>query len=164
MRREEVELGQASRDMIGCALSGCSADVRHAACSTCLHLTLVSPSTSQPHYRLSMADNTQPPPPNADAETVDDLDAGVEGEINTEGTQQPDAMNLDGANDTEAPQRNGVAENPIEARIPAKKDATLREFLSKMDDFAPIVCLAPPRHTTNANPPSRYQTLSPTTT
>jgi transcription initiation factor TFIID subunit 10 len=27
-----------------------------------------------------------------------------------------------------------------EARIPAKKDATLREFLSKMDDCAPIVC------------------------
>jgi transcription initiation factor TFIID subunit 10 len=26
-----------------------------------------------------------------------------------------------------------------EARIPAKKDATLREFLSKMDDCAPIV-------------------------
>lgn len=28
----------------------------------------------------------------------------------------------------------------LEARIPAKKDATLREFLSKMDDYAPIVC------------------------
>jgi transcription initiation factor TFIID subunit 10 len=27
-----------------------------------------------------------------------------------------------------------------ESRIPAKKDATLREFLSKMDDHAPIVC------------------------
>ncbi|KAL1599710.1 hypothetical protein SLS60_007513 [Paraconiothyrium brasiliense] len=86
-----------------------------------------------------MADNTQPPP-NADAETMDDLDATVEGEIKAEDTQQPDAMNLDGANDTEAPQRNGVAtEHPIEARIPAKKDATLREFLSKMDDFAPII-------------------------
>lgn len=27
----------------------------------------------------------------------------------------------------------------IEPRIPAKKDATLREFLGKMDDYAPIV-------------------------
>ena len=90
-----------------------------------------------------MADNTQPLP-NADAETIDDLDAVVDQEIVPEGTQQPDAMNLDGANDTEAPQRNGVpAEHSMEARIPAKKDATLREFLSKMDDYAPIVCLAP---------------------
>lgn len=29
--------------------------------------------------------------------------------------------------------------DPIEPRIPAKKDATLREFLGKMDDYAPIV-------------------------
>lgn len=28
----------------------------------------------------------------------------------------------------------------LESRIPAKKDATLREFLGKMDDYAPIVC------------------------
>ena len=90
-----------------------------------------------------MTDNTQPPP-NADAENIDDLDVGVDQEIVPEGTQQPDAMNLDGANDTDAPQRNGVAENPIEARIPAKKDATLREFLSKMDDYAPIVRLPRP--------------------
>lgn len=27
----------------------------------------------------------------------------------------------------------------LEARIPTKKDASLREFLGKMDDFAPIV-------------------------
>lgn len=85
------------------------------------------------------------PPPNADTEIMDDLDATVDTEINPENNPQPDAMNLDGANETEAPQRNGVAtEHPIEARIPAKKDATLREFLSKMDEFAPIVCLAPP--------------------
>lgn len=90
-----------------------------------------------------MADNAQPLA-NADTEKVDDLDARVEQDMVPEGSQQPDAMNLDGANDGDAPQRNGVAENPMEARIPAKKDATLREFLSKMDDFAPIVCHAPP--------------------
>jgi transcription initiation factor TFIID subunit 10 len=33
-----------------------------------------------------------------------------------------------------------------EARIPAKKDATLREFLSKMDDCAPIVCYSLPTY------------------
>jgi transcription initiation factor TFIID subunit 10 len=111
-----------------------------------------------------MADNTQPPP-NADPEMMEDLDATVEAEIDTENTQQPDAMNLDGANDTEAPQRNGAApENPIEARIPAKKDATLREFLSKMDEFAPIVCAAPPWREMTADPPCRSQMQSPTTT
>jgi len=31
----------------------------------------------------------------------------------------------------------------LESRIPAKKDATLREFLGKMDDYAPIVRIAP---------------------
>lgn len=91
-----------------------------------------------------MADNTQTPPL-ADTDAMDDLDANVDAEIEPENDQQADAMNLDGANDAEAPQPNGVATtNPIEARIPAKKDATLREFLSKMDEFAPIVRLASP--------------------
>lgn len=86
-----------------------------------------------------MADNSQPPP-NADTAMNDDLDAAIEADINRD-APQPEAMNLDGANDAEAPQTNGngVAEVPLEARIPAKKDATLREFMSKMDDYAPIV-------------------------
>jgi len=29
----------------------------------------------------------------------------------------------------------------LESRIPAKKDATLRDFLGKMDDYAPIVSI-----------------------
>jgi hypothetical protein len=50
-------------------------------------------------------------------------------------------MNLDGANDAEPSAANGVAEaaTTFEARIPVKKDATLREFLGKMDEYAPIV-------------------------
>jgi transcription initiation factor TFIID subunit 10 len=93
----------------------------------------------QPYGPLSeMADNQQPPA-NADAEMNIDEEATLEADTNAEVTQ-PDAMNLDGANDTDAPQRNGATEAvPLEARIPAKKDATLREFLSKMDDYAPIV-------------------------
>lgn len=91
-----------------------------------------------------MADNTQAPA-NADAVMNDDLDVDLEVNANPDATQ-PDAMNLDGANDAEAPQRNGVSETvPLEARIPAKKDATLREFLSKMDDYAPIVRWVPAR-------------------
>lgn len=51
---------------------------------------------------------------------------------------QPDSMNLDDAND--ARPEEDEANKPVEAKIPAKKDATLREFLGKMDDYAPIVC------------------------
>lgn len=53
-------------------------------------------------------------------------------------TTQPDSMNIDSVDDTR-PEDDEV-NRPIEAKIPAKKDATLREFLGKMDDYAPIVC------------------------
>jgi transcription initiation factor TFIID subunit 10 len=105
-----------------------------------------------------MADNAQPPT-NVDAEMGVDLEATLEADVNADATQ-PDAMNLDGANDAEAPQRNGVTENvPLEARIPAKKDATLREFLSKMDDYAPIACL-PPAAGRHLLTDARFQTQS----
>lgn len=85
-----------------------------------------------------MADNTTQPP-DANMEVTDELDQTVEEEINRDATQA-DLMNVDGANDE--PAVNGIPEVPqtVEARIPAKKDATLREFLGKMDDYAPIVC------------------------
>lgn len=112
-----------------------------------------------------MADPIQPPPPvDTDAEMNDDLDAGIEADLNNQGTQQPEAMNVDGATEAEPPQRNGVAENHVEARIPAKKDATLREFMSKMDDFAPIVQPAPPPFQRITHPSCRFQTLLPITT
>lgn len=86
----------------------------------------------------NMSDSTSQPP-DTKMEATDDLDQSVENEINHEATQA-DAMNLDGATD-DAPAANGLAEAPtaFEQRIPAKKDATLREFLGKMDDYAPIV-------------------------
>jgi transcription initiation factor TFIID subunit 10 len=85
--------------------------------------------------------NSQPPDTNM--EVNDELDRTVDEEIKQDATQlEADAMNLDGANDTEPTAVNGVTD-PVasfEARIPAKKDATLREFLGKMDEYAPIVC------------------------
>lgn len=67
---------------------------------------------------------------------------------------QPDAMNLDGSNDMDGQQAPGAPGAPdgimagappaSELRIPTKKDASLREFLSKMDDYAPIVRKFPP--------------------
>ncbi|KAF2189718.1 transcription initiation factor IID, TAF10 subunit [Zopfia rhizophila CBS 207.26] len=86
-----------------------------------------------------MADRTQLSATDPSMEVTAELDALVEGEINANATQ-PDPMNLDGSNDIDQPSRNGVeAAPPIEARIPAKKDATLREFLNKMDENAPII-------------------------
>jgi transcription initiation factor TFIID subunit 10 len=85
-----------------------------------------------------MADQTQPSTSDRPSE-VDGLDAAVEAEINPEPTQP---MNIDGGNDAEPTARNGgedAVPAQLEARIPAKKDTTLREFLGKMDDYAPIV-------------------------
>lgn len=86
-----------------------------------------------------MSDSTSQPP-DAVMDANDDLDATVDDEINHE-APQTEAMNVDGANDTGPAAANGVIQDPVafEARIPAKKDATLREFLNKMDEYAPIV-------------------------
>jgi transcription initiation factor TFIID subunit 10 len=93
-----------------------------------------------------MSDDAQPnaPTDGANAAAIDELDASLEVDINPDASQ-PEAMNLDGANDAGPSVPNGVTvqEPPFEARIPAKKDATLREFLGKMDDYAPIVRPAP---------------------
>ncbi|KAF2152394.1 transcription initiation factor IID, TAF10 subunit [Myriangium duriaei CBS 260.36] len=53
-------------------------------------------------------------------------------------TQDNSAMNLDGAS---SPRANPLDKeiSTVESRLPNKKDANLREFLSKMDDYAPII-------------------------
>ncbi|OAK98712.1 transcription initiation factor IID, TAF10 subunit [Phaeosphaeriaceae sp. SRC1lsM3a] len=77
--------------------------------------------------------------PDSTMEVNEELDPTVEEEINHDATQA-EAMNMDGAADAE-PAVNGLtdAAQTFEARIPAKKDATLREFLGKMDEYAPII-------------------------
>ncbi|KAB2570764.1 Transcription initiation factor TFIID subunit 10 [Lasiodiplodia theobromae] len=94
----------------------------------------------------------------------EELDASISTEIASTDPNQPDAMNLDGttdmdghnnnsSNNASAPGASGSAglapgQDPnviagappaSELRIPTKKDASLREFLSKMDDYAPII-------------------------
>jgi transcription initiation factor TFIID subunit 10 len=89
-----------------------------------------------------MSDSTTQPL-DSNMELNDELDPTVEEEINRDATQA-DTMNLDGAADPEPAAVNGISETAqtFEARIPAKKDATLREFMGKMDEYAPIVgCL-----------------------
>ena len=90
-----------------------------------------------------MADATLPN--NGDAMRdidTNDVEANIEAEIKTEADAaagQGDsgmAGATDGANERDG--IHGMA-TTFESRIPAKKDITLREFLGKMDDYAPIV-------------------------
>lgn len=114
-----------------------------------------------------MSDSTtQPADTNMDVN--EELEPTVDDEINRDAIQA-DAMNLDGANDTEPAALNGVSDATaaFEARIPVKKDATLREFLGKMDEYAPIVSnsLSRKRHgtlTVIADTRCSYELLSDT--
>lgn len=73
-------------------------------------------------------------------EIGEEIDASIEADLNPDATQV-DPMNIDGTNDMDPSSSNGMGgvAPALEARIPAKKDASLREFLSKMDDYAPII-------------------------
>lgn len=74
------------------------------------------------------------------AETKEEeLDAALDADINPEPPTQPDSKTLDGANDPHSTDDIDGVPEVAEPRILAKKDATLREFLNKMDDQAPIV-------------------------
>lgn len=90
------------------------------------------------------------------------LDESISAEITTEGdenaTQETEADSsapngiitgddAAGAQTSQDQQQPGGATTGgagLEARIPTKKDASLREFLGKMDDYAPIVLLPIP--------------------
>jgi transcription initiation factor TFIID subunit 10 len=67
------------------------------------------------------------------------LDTSIDSTVNGDkaaNSQGPEATSSDVTmQNDEAPATNGITEE----RIPTKKDATLREFLSKMDEHAPIV-------------------------
>jgi hypothetical protein len=91
-----------------------------------------------------MADSITQPTQDTTQETLEeDIDASIEDDISKEPLRDTntDTMQVDsnGASDTQqATQENPIAAS-AEPRIPAKKDASLREFLNKMDDYAPIV-------------------------
>ncbi|TKA61933.1 hypothetical protein B0A49_09886 [Cryomyces minteri] len=84
-------------------------------------------------------------------ETVEDeIDPSIDAEMKPsaeESTQTPPA-NLDGALDTALDHDMVDTAHAPEPRTPAKKDASLREFLGKMDDYAPIVCISLDHKTT----------------
>jgi transcription initiation factor TFIID subunit 10 len=113
------------------------------------HLQPISPSSINP---ITMADTEDRAPTDTKAEapqattadptappTADDIEAAVDvdTEMQTESSNTMDnaksAANMDGASD------DPPAVPQIETRMPAKKDVALRDFLSKMDEYAPIV-------------------------
>ena len=94
--------------------------------------------------------SSEAPAPQADLGEPD-IDASLEQEVNTGPT------GLDGANDSRMENDvDAIAVAPaLEARISAKKDISLREFLPKMDEYAPIVRLAASINRSSCPPPSR---------
>ena len=104
--------------------------------------------------------------PNTADSREEDLDASIEGDISQDPINQ-DSMQVDSTENNTMQSSNNANENPppAEPRIPAKKDASLREFLNNMDDYAPIVVICADRiDATFADIDLRYQTPSRTTT
>lgn len=102
-------------------------------------------AANQPINPITMADtqdrvalnDSKPEVPQATEEqsAAADLDPSLDTEM--QGAEGEDktlsAINMDGASDEPQPPQ-------IETRMPAKKDVALRDFMSKMDEYAPIVC------------------------
>lgn len=59
-------------------------------------------------------------------------------------SQQPPQEPANQAEATQNPQQAAEEETGyaplVDPRLPTRKDTSLREFLSKIDDYAPIVC------------------------
>ena len=84
----------------------------------------------------------------ADAVLDADPDVDMAGVVPPEAiaSSAQDPANNDGAADE--PRQEALDLNIEEARMPLRKDVSLREFLSKMDDYAPVVsCFDPAAHT-----------------
>lgn len=98
------------------------------------------------HLSPNMADfdppqASQDPPPPEPQTQEDDIDASIEADIDMSGSSNPNVMTLDTSGDLDpisTAELNPVASAP-DPRVPTKKDASLREFLNKMDDYSPIV-------------------------
>ena len=68
---------------------------------------------------------------------TDPIDDAIDNDINMNNTEAMPAAN--GTNDVTAP-TNPVAALGTASAPASKKESSLREFLGKMDDYAPIVC------------------------
>lgn len=70
--------------------------------------------------------------------TADPSDADIDASLAIEHGAAPNSMGLDGSSDT-LPNSTLPAAIPPEPSIPAKKDATLRAFLAKSDQYTPLI-------------------------
>ncbi|MDI1486644.1 MAG: hypothetical protein OHK93_005876 [Ramalina farinacea] len=91
-------------------------------------------SSPPPSAQPPISSSTQPPPDT----TNDTLDPAADLDVDLE-------MQLDGPSDGAAnplPSEEGEGDEPAtlpEPREPTKKDISLRDFVAKMDDYAPII-------------------------
>jgi transcription initiation factor TFIID subunit 10 len=93
--------------------------------------TVAADPNESSHNTLDSSDTVNPDVDNSGT-TIDLNGDESQAPVETQDTQDV-AM-------ADQPGSSANPENALpESRIPAKKDATLREFLSKMDDHAPIV-------------------------
>lgn len=106
-------------------------------------------SAPAPNVPQEQAQPQQQPaqPPQPTQPTDADLDTSIAHEMNgQQSTQQPSPAAPSAANTgspiVPPPQNGPEAVHPeavLEPRIPQKKDASLREFLGKMDDYTPLI-------------------------
>ncbi|KAI9722039.1 MAG: hypothetical protein M1812_001999 [Candelaria pacifica] len=101
----------------------------------------MSDSNSHQQQRQPPTQDSSNPP-----QSTSEIDASLEVDLDMSAPSNPNpsALNLDGANSindsssTLAPSLDPIAQAP-DPRMPTKKDASLREFLGKMDEYAPII-------------------------
>jgi transcription initiation factor TFIID subunit 10 len=89
-----------------------------------------------------MAESTPPQTQGGDG-TNEQVDVDMEGmqtQANAD-TQMAEREQVDYRAEKEALELGLKEAGLDEARVPSRKDVSLREFLSKMDDYAPIVSL-----------------------
>jgi hypothetical protein len=88
---------------------------------------------------------SEPPPPASNTIVDSALDNDPDIDMAGAAPDAPVPPQVDGANDPDAEggevRQEALDLNLEEARLPLRKDVSLREFLSKMDDFAPVVSL-----------------------
>ena len=101
-------------------------------------------TVAETNAESSMAGLANSPPPEPEEDINNSIVTNPDPSSSETQGRGDDSMNLDGAGDSnqlpaslQADGANGTEE--VEARIPQKKDATLKEFLGKMDDYAPII-------------------------
>lgn len=100
--------------------------------------------TQDPSSSSTLDHNTQPPDDSVDQTLDQDIDMAIDINPDSSSSQNP------------APPIEPAIPPP---RDPTRKDISLRDFLAKMDDYAPIVRAWEPPHPPSHIPPPPYASL-----